>query len=546
MGNKFLYQDKLLKFKLGIIFYLLPLLLILVMTNLTGCLKTNNELPVLDKSKSMMDYLRSIKDYSYMVKAIEKSKLDGMLGAYGTFTAFVPTNKAFIDYFAANNIDSTQFFANLTQLTRIVKYHLLNIKYPTSTFVTGSLPTSTIMGDYLSFDLSAGIRKTVINGSVKIDSFDVKINNGVLHVIDKLLLPSSLNLYDWLATQPQYSIIFDAFKQTGNDLILKELSYQKYPLGDSAKSLKTLFLETNEVLARSNFKSFDDLAKVYSNTYTTTKQYTDPNDGINLFVRYHLVKQKMFLSDVKLNELVETGVPETFFFFTNIKNVLQINRRKEKVAGVADSVWLKVNLNLQQSNIITSNGIVNTVDTVFSIYKIPLPTVNSYFTGDDLNLVPANWSDTITSSHPWLRVYFPIAGTLWGGTPDVTGYPPAGYLLPRCAGNEWWIKLYTKPILIGNYDIKLYIFRQSSSITSVAPVYVYFDGVKIGDNFSLNDYTGIGTHVNSRWVKLTNKTFTSRAIHEITIRPCAWGPFVSGATTPRVFLEQVEFVPTAP
>jgi len=555
METKYRYFNKQLTYKSAVTLCLLPLFLIMLLSNLCGCKKTNSDQPILDKSLSMMDYLRSNKDYSYMVKAIETIKLDGMLGAYGTFTGFVPTNKAFKDFFTANNTDSTRFFADIPQLTRIVKYHLINVKYPSGLFVSGSLPTPTIMGDFLSFDLSGGIHNTLINGTVKIDSFDVKINNGIVHVINKLLSPVQLNLYDWLVTQPQYSVILDAFKQTGNDILLKQLTYQKYPQGDSTKNLKTLFLETNDVLAKSKFASFDDLAKAFSDTYTTTKQYTNPNDGINRFIRYHLLQQRMFTSDIKFKDLFETAVPQTFIIFTSGKSNIQINYRKEKVTGVTDSVVRKANLILSKSNIITSNGIVNSVDTVFSIYVMPRPTVITYYCGDDINQIPPITPgdfrflqdadlDTVKYPHPWVKWYFPIWHTLVTAEPNAWGYPPAGTMRPRGCGNEWWVKLISKPVLAGNYNVKLFI---GGNPGWDSPVYIYLDGVKLGDAFTKASLTTI-TYPNYKdyWVQLTNITYTTRSSHEILIMPCGWGPYVSGATGPNIYLEKVQFEPTAP
>jgi uncharacterized surface protein with fasciclin (FAS1) repeats len=524
----------------------------MVIINLAGCVKTTSDIPVLVNTGSMIEYMRSNKDYSYMVRAVEKTNLDGLLGVYGTFTGFVPVNKAFTDYFAANNTDSTRFFADVSLLNRVVKYHLMNVRYPSSSFLSGSLPTPTLLGDYLAFDLSLGIRNAIINGTVKIDSFDIKINNGIVHVIDKILVPVQLNLYEWLATQPQYSVILDAFKQTDNDKALKLITYQKYPTGDSVKNLKTLFLETNEVLARSNFKSFDDLAKAYSDTYSTTKQYTNPADGINRFVRYHMLQQKMFTSDVKFNDFIETSVAETFIIFSKTNNVIQINRRKEKVVGVTDSLLRKVNINFQQSNIVTYNGIVNSVDTVFSIYVIPRPIVITWFNGDDINLLPPitpnNFRflqdadlDTLKYPHPWVKWFFPIPNTLVAGEPS-NGYPPAGSMRARGCGNEWWIKLFTKPVLAGNYNIKLFVGANWDS-----PVYIYLDGVKLGDSFSKAGYTKlVFPKYTTYWLQLANKTYTTRASHEIMIMPCGWGPYVAGATGPNIFLEKVQFEPTAP
>jgi uncharacterized surface protein with fasciclin (FAS1) repeats len=544
-------KNKLEKPKYIIAIRLLPLVFLIVLANFIGCKQKIVDFQIFDKTNlPIMSYLRSYKEYSIMTRAIEQSNLSGMLSAYGNYTAFVPTDVAFAKYLASINSDTAKFFADNALVQRVTKYHLFNARYPSSTFMTGSLPTATLNGDYLTFDLSNGIRNAVVNKTVKIDSFDVKMNNGIVHIIDNVLDPPVLKLYEWMKGQTQYSIILEAFELTGNTQELQKLVYQKLLTGDSVKILRTIFLETNDVLAKSNIRSFDDLARAFSETYSTTKDYTNPNDGINRFVRYHMLNQRMFTSDIKLGDFVETSLTETFIIFSLKNEQFQINRRREFLSGPTDSVLRKIDMEIPSSNIITYNGIVHSVDTVLSIYRMPRPIVHVYFSGPSKALAPPSqndWYDTITYPHPWVRLNFPISGTLWI-TSLYAGYPPNDCFRPRNAANDWWIKIYSPPILAGNYDVRVYVGKQSSDPNNMKSHYIYLDGVKIGDAWSYTDYDPNVAPPpipnNFRYCKLTNITFTKRAVHEITIMPCAWPPFVSGATGPNIYLDGVEFRPT--
>lgn len=60
--------------------------------------------------------------------------------------------------------------------------------------------------------------------------------------------------------------------------------------------MEDCFLETDEVLAKSGIRSFDDLVKIITNSKIDNENYTDPENPVNKFVRYHCLDKKYFLS----------------------------------------------------------------------------------------------------------------------------------------------------------------------------------------------------------------------------------------------------------
>jgi uncharacterized surface protein with fasciclin (FAS1) repeats len=111
------------------------------------------------------------------------------LSAPGPFTVFAPTNTAFVNLLAELQTTKEALFANKPLLTSVLKYHVVNARVlksgvpvgaPISTLETGK--TFTVSNTFVITD---GSTRTS-----NITATDVFASNGVIHVIDKVLLPS--------------------------------------------------------------------------------------------------------------------------------------------------------------------------------------------------------------------------------------------------------------------------------------------------------------------------------------------------------------------
>jgi len=122
--------------------------------------------------------------FSILVEAVIKADLAGTLSGAGPFTVFAPTNAAFQALFSSLAISG---IADLTkeQLTPILLYHVVS-----GNVLSGQLATGTVMT--LNGNLSVNVGSSVtINGTTSVVLADVQGTNGVVHAIDKVLLPSS-------------------------------------------------------------------------------------------------------------------------------------------------------------------------------------------------------------------------------------------------------------------------------------------------------------------------------------------------------------------
>lgn len=136
----------------------------------------------------IVDIALSDPNFSMLVSLLQKAELVGALQGQGPFTVFAPTNAAFEDLLNALNITASDLMQQ-PDLAKVLLYHVVSGKAMSTDLVDGMrLPT--LNGEYVYIDLSAGV---MINESTVV-SADIQAVNGVIHVIDKILVPSNFTL----------------------------------------------------------------------------------------------------------------------------------------------------------------------------------------------------------------------------------------------------------------------------------------------------------------------------------------------------------------
>jgi transforming growth factor-beta-induced protein len=126
------------------------------------------------------------KDLSTLVTALQTAGLVDILAGKGPFTVFAPTNDAFAELPKA---ELTYLLHNKTALTEVLEYHVASGSV-LSTALTNGEKIMTLEGE----NVTVTITKTSNGTTVKIDdatvkTANVKASNGVVHVIDKVLVP---------------------------------------------------------------------------------------------------------------------------------------------------------------------------------------------------------------------------------------------------------------------------------------------------------------------------------------------------------------------
>ncbi|MCD6659643.1 MAG: fasciclin domain-containing protein [Lentimicrobium sp.] len=124
-------------------------------------------------------------NFSILVEAVVKANLVEALSAAGPFTVFAPTNDAFNKLFNTLGVSGISALT-AEQLTPILLYHVVSGNVTSSQVSTGSVPT---LKDGSNLNLLVNNMGVTINSGVNVVATDVQGSNGVIHVIDAVLLP---------------------------------------------------------------------------------------------------------------------------------------------------------------------------------------------------------------------------------------------------------------------------------------------------------------------------------------------------------------------
>ena len=122
--------------------------------------------------------------FNTLVAAVQAAELVETLKSKGPFTVFAPTDEAFSQLDKVT-LESLLKPENKDQLVAILTYHVVAGKVM-STDITGNMEPATVNGSNINITLNNG--KVMINDATVI-SADVDTDNGVIHVIDKVLIP---------------------------------------------------------------------------------------------------------------------------------------------------------------------------------------------------------------------------------------------------------------------------------------------------------------------------------------------------------------------
>ncbi len=122
-------------------------------------------------------------DLSTLVAAVTAGDLVTTLQGEGPFTVFAPTNQAFADI--QSTVDTLLEPANKKDLQNVLTYHVVPGTYAAADLTDGQELT-TVQGEKLTVSIEGD---TVKVGDATVAQADVATSNGVVHVIDKVLVP---------------------------------------------------------------------------------------------------------------------------------------------------------------------------------------------------------------------------------------------------------------------------------------------------------------------------------------------------------------------
>jgi len=230
--------------------------------------------------------------FSEFRKVLELTETDGFLQAYGNYTMFLPTNdavKAFLQETSKTSVEQV----DKQELKNLVRFHLLEDTIASSQFGDGKLNALTMFGQYLITGATntGGVTKITVNRQANLGKANIRVGNGYIHIIDKVLRPAKFTLAQMIEANPDYSIFTQALKETG---LYDTLNVAASGQEKSKQRFFTVLAESNQILTAAGYSTFEALKSKFSKS----ADLKNPANGLNAFVAYHILRDAKYLGDI--------------------------------------------------------------------------------------------------------------------------------------------------------------------------------------------------------------------------------------------------------
>ncbi|MBN2744135.1 MAG: fasciclin domain-containing protein [Marinilabiliaceae bacterium] len=410
--------------------------------------------------------------FSLFVEILERSQTIAFLKAYGNYTCFAPTNDAVKAFMAARNVTSvTQI--DEAELKQLVRYCVVNDTVSSEMFVDGRLEYPSMQGQYMitGTETRDGQVVTRVDRKSSIVKKDVRVTNGIIHVVDAVLEPSSLSVSDYLAANPNFSFFWQAMQETGFDMLLDTI-----PSADNNDTTwYTIFTVPDSVYIQSGITSYEALRETYLSPVDASG-----HDSLYYYMAYHVLpKQMKFVSDLISDKVVKTASPSEVLTVKTSGTTVLIN--DDTFAGIYEPGFM---VNRQASDVSVGNGVLHVMNSNFAIKaRYPFPVYWEVTDMLEIKKMPGVYKkayQTITHGQ--------LADVTWEPTTATIGYSaPFTVSGTRHCVNDDVFEIYLRPEVVksitfktptlvkGSYKVWI-ASRNVPSSSRMPKFYVYFNG----------------------------------------------------------------------
>lgn len=293
---------------------------------LAGC--GGSDSVVVAPAANIVQLAQATPSLSILVEAVIAADLATTLSGPGPFTVFAPNNDAFVALLGELGVTKDALLKDKALLTAVLTYHVLGAKVEKAAIPIGKKITSLQKGIF-KIDTPAGGVLSITDGrnrNSKILATDVQATNGVVHIIDKVILPANKNIVETaVALAPEFSTLVAAVTAAG--------------LGSTLSSTGpfTVFAPTNAAFAAALTELGITQAALLGNVPLLTKILT-----------YHVVSGTVLKAEIPVGAPITTVQGETL----SISAAFAITDQRARTS------------NIVITDVFASNGVIHAVDKV--------------------------------------------------------------------------------------------------------------------------------------------------------------------------------------
>lgn len=280
-----------------------------------------------DSNQTLFDIAKKYGLHDILMDLGVRAGLADKMKEPGPWTVFAPTDLAFTEF---PHVYLENLKNNLTLLENFLKYHVVKGLHMKKDLDANDMELQTVGGGKIRVNLYRSTRTITVEGC-KIVNFDIVASNGVMHVVDEVLIAPKGNLFMTLKRNPNFTIFSDFLAQTGLDKELENGPYTVFAPGDDA------------------FRKLGN---------ETLQRLHNDQDILEELLKYHIVHGVLWRAGMHSTYL-ETLVPhdkifirKSFFGFLSVENALIISRDIPATNGVIHEIHKVLDIEHLRNNII--------------------------------------------------------------------------------------------------------------------------------------------------------------------------------------------------
>lgn len=277
-----------------------------------------------EPQRNIVELAQNTPDLSILVEAVVAAGLAPTLST-GSLTVFAPTNAAFAALLAELGLSKEALLANKPLLTAVLTYHVLGSRVVRADVPLGKAITP-VSGGFFKIESANGLKITDGRNRVStITATDIQASNGVVHLVDRVLLPADKDIVATAMAVPDFSILVEAVAAAGLVATLK------------GPGPFTVFAPTNAAFAALLAELGLTKEALLANTALLTRVLT-----------YHVVPARVLKAEVLVNTAIATVQGQSFTVNPSLV-ITDQSLRTSRITG---------------TDVFASNGVVHTVDRV--------------------------------------------------------------------------------------------------------------------------------------------------------------------------------------